>query len=185
MSKANQFIRLFEEVGSTKNIHQLASKKDTLLPSLIYGMDGRSVAVIFEVGYDTPLEELASEWFDSLIQLYTLSTKQGVTVFRHMYVQDFSSFITSLQDGTGHVGEYWSLNYNIESPTWRQDQKGDSPVLLQGALDPGQVDWEATMRQNFAYPHEGEVIFSGDVFVTRAEDLSENVSVKIGKLCKR
>lgn len=173
-----QLMRIVESAGATTPDF-LAQQKEQLLPGLTKNMDSRSVAVILEMSYDDDEEELASAWFDVCLNIFKHIAKAGkVPAYRHMMVEDFDSFIQSLKDGTGRLGQYWSINPDIESPTWKQDQKGDVPVVMEGIVAATQIDWLQTLSQNFEWPHEGELIFEGDVRVLRIENGDTNQVIK-------
>lgn len=136
--------------------------------------------------HDAGDEELAATWFDVCLNIYRNIIKRGhAPVYRHMMVYDFAEFIEGLYDGSRTVGEYWSYNPDIESPTWKENQRGSVPVLMQGKVDLSQIDWEATLHQNFEWPHEGELIFKGSVFVEWIQDRDTDEYVNFDKRLPR
>ena len=180
-NELRHWIRLVE--GETPA--SIARKKRQWLPSLIRVMDSRSVATILEMSYDTDDAELADAWFQNCMAIYKSLGQPSITVYRHMKVQNFAAFLQSLEDGSGHLGQYWSVDYSIESPTWKQDHKGNIPVRVEGTVATKQVDWSATLLQNFEWPHESELIFAGDVFVRQIENMDDDTSVKPNKVYPR
>lgn len=179
-----RLITIVESSGAGPS--ELLRKKRKLLPQLAHVMDSRSVAAIYEMRYDTPEEELATLWFDACLSMYRKICKtQKITVYRHMKVEDFDEYLAALRNKQGRLGAHWSFNHSIESPTWDKNHRGNVEVKIEGEIDISQVDWMATLQQNFAWPHEYEVIFSGDVFVAEIENLDDDVTVKLGLLLPR
>jgi hypothetical protein len=151
----------------------------TTASDLVAIMDARSIAAIFEVDYDTDEKELAEMWMESCQQLYNRIKQQGYAdLYRQIMVLNFKSFCKSLKDGR-NVGNHWSVNSYIESPTWKQDQTGDIPVMIEGRINATQIDWDATLKQNFEWPHEGEIIFKGEILVEQVSNQDTDQIIKI------
>jgi hypothetical protein len=153
--------------------------KDAQVSSLMSALDVPSAAHAMEM-YGEDDEVIAEAWFDRCLSIYKRILRLGkCPIYRHMMVDDFAYFIQSVRSGAA-IGEHWSINPDIESPTWKQDQRGDIPVLITGMITADQIDWERTLYQNFEWPHESEIIFSGDVFVETIYNQDTDKNIKIG-----
>jgi hypothetical protein len=168
----------------SETLAALAANQTALVSHLTSVMDEGSVQAILE-DYDSDADQLADMWFDTLMSGYRFMARQPrIPLYRHIMVEDFETFIEGVKTGAA-IGQHWSINGDIESPTWKQDQHGDIPVMITGTIDPAVIDWSSTLEQNFEWPHEGELIFKGGVMVTEIENQDTDQSIKINAMVPR
>lgn len=158
-----KWIQLVEGVGSV-GLNLLANSRDEWLSSMQRVADIDSIRAALEDD-ESDEEDLIETWFDSRIGMFKhIEAKGTVPIYRNMRVHDFRKFIDGLEKGTNTLGNHWSLT-PIESPTWDQDHDGELPITIYGSIGADAIDWDQTMRQQFEWPHELEVIFNGPVAV--------------------
>lgn len=176
--------RLVESTGSL-TLQQMKDEAATRAPSFVNIMDEDSVRAILE-DHESDSENIAAMWFHSVMTLFDTIIKDGsAQLYRHMMVYDFDDFIADIHDGAARIGEYWSIHYGIESPTWKKDQRGDVPVYLEAKISPSEINWEATLHQQFEWPHEGEIVFTGPVCLKRVTNQDDDTVVDIDMIVRR
>lgn len=141
----------------------------------------RTIATVLE-DHESDEADLIAMWFDSVMAIFARCSKlDKIEIYRHVRVDEFDGFLEDM-DVRG-VGQHWSIHYGTESPNWTHD--GDVDVMMFAEITPSQVDWEQTLTQMFEWPEEGELIFSGNVFLKSVENMDEQHNVPINRVVRR
>lgn len=159
-------MRNWIQIAEGASVELIQSGRQNWLSEMYSSADIDSIQAALE-DYESDEDELIEMWFDTRLAMFKHMLSKGVVpIYRTMRVENFKQFISGLKAGSTTLGAHWSL-HPIDSPTWDQDHVGDVEVSIQGRITTATIDWESTLRQQFEWPHELEVIFEGPVMVDR------------------